>query len=429
MKLADLCPVPLPPADLPHEVVIARGARAELPALARRYAGERPLVVLDPHTAAAAGPLDLTGATTLDLGEHPHADDDTVAHVRAALDAGPYTRPYTGLVAVGSGTINDICKRAAALTERPFVVLGTAASMNGYASGIAAILSDGLKTTVPSPPARAIVLDTDILAAAPPELARAGLGDLMSKPVSDSDYYLADQIEGGGYDTLPSDVVDHAVKAAAAAAAGLPARDPDAHGALGTALTLSGVAMVVAGSSAPASGGEHLLSHLWDMERLVAGDETRLHGAQVGVTTLISAALYQRLLALDTPTYTDPPAWAAEEARIKDTFGPLADAILPQARKKHARAADRLATLRAKWPRIRAGLLARQIPTPAALRAILAAADAPATLAALDEPRDNARRILCLARDIRDRLTVLDLAFDLGVLPGDADAILDAAGV
>lgn len=425
MKLADLCPVPLPPADLPHEVVIARGARAELPALARRYAGERPLVVLDPHTAAAAGELDLTGATTLDLGEHPHADDDTVAHVRAALDAGP----YTGLVAVGSGTINDICKRAAALVELPFVVLGTAASMNGYASGIAAILSDGLKTTVPSPPARAVVLDTDILAAAPAELARAGLGDLMSKPVSDSDYFLADQIEGGGYDTLPSDVVDHAVKAAAAAAAGLAARDPDAHGALGKALTLSGVAMVVAGSSAPASGGEHLLSHLWDMERLVAGQETRLHGAQVGVTTLISAALYQRLLTLDAPAFAEPPAWAAEEARIKDAFGPLADAILPQARKKHARAAERLATLRKQWPTIRAGLRARQIPTPAALRAILAAADAPNTLAAIDEPRDNARRVLCLARDIRDRLTVLDLAFDLGVLPGDADAILDAAGV
>ncbi|MCB9529267.1 MAG: iron-containing alcohol dehydrogenase [Myxococcales bacterium] len=422
MKLADLTPVPLPDADLPHDVVIGRGARAELPALAARHAGPRPLVVCDPDTARAAGPLDLA-APTLDLGPHPHADDATVERVRAAIGA------HTGLVAIGSGTINDLCKRAATLAGVPFVVLGTAASMNGYASGIAAILSGGLKTTVPASPARAIVLDTDILAQAPPALARAGLGDLMSKPVSDSDYWLAAAIEGGTYETLPSRIVDAAVDRAAAAAAGIAARDPDAHGALGEALTLSGVAMVVAGSSAPASGGEHLLSHLWDMERHAAGKEIRLHGAQVGVCTLISAALYQRLLALEAPTFTPPPPWPVEEARIRHDFGPLADVVLPQAKKKHNRAQGRLATLKQRWPALRAGLLARKLPPPAALRAILDAAHAPTTLEALDEPRPGAARVLRLARDIRDRLTVLDLGFDLGLLPGAADALLDEAGV
>ena len=92
--------------------------------------------------------------------------------------------------------------------------------MNGYASGIAAILSQGLKTTVPARPPRAIILDTDILSAAPPQLTQAGLGDLMSKPVSDSDWWLANQLEGSGYSALPSTIVDHAVGEAIAHAAG-----------------------------------------------------------------------------------------------------------------------------------------------------------------------------------------------------------------
>ncbi len=309
------------------------------------------------------------------------------------------------------------------------MVFGTAASMNGYASGIAAILSGGLKTTVASRPARAVVLDTGILAAAPAELTRAGLGDLISKPVSDSDWWLGDQLEGGGYSELPSRIVDAAVRAATAAAPGLAARDPRAHAALGEALVLSGVAMVAAGSSSPASGGEHLLSHLWDMENLAEGRETRLHGAQVGVATCISAALYQRILAA-APRFTEPPPWAEEERRIRAEHHPtLVEAILPQAARKHARAAARVAALRDRWSELRDGLLARGLPTPADVRAPLVACGAPNTLAALGVERPDASRVLRLARDIRDRLTVLDLAFELGVLPGGVDDVLGDAGV
>ena len=112
--------------------------------------------------------------------------------------------------------------------------------MNGYASGIAAILSNGLKTTVPAAPPRAIILDTAVLAAAPARLTQAGLGDLMSKPVSDSDWWLSDQLEGTGYSTLPSEIVDHAVHAAIAAAGGLAQREESAHGDLGLALVWRG---------------------------------------------------------------------------------------------------------------------------------------------------------------------------------------------
>jgi len=422
MRLSDLSPVPLPPAELPEEVFIGPGVRADTAEIVSRWIEGEPLLVADPQTAAAYGVQAWPHRPFL-LPAHPHADDETVARVVNALGNSP------GIVSLGSGTINDLGKRASTIAGRPYVALGTAASMNGYASGIAAILSGGLKTTVASRPPWAIVLDTEVLAAAPAALTQAGLGDLLSKPVSDTDWWLANQIEGSGYSTLPGSIVDHAVQEAADAAAGLKARDPAAHGALGAALVLSGVAMVVAGSSSPASGGEHLLSHLWDMENLAAGRETRLHGAQVGVTSCITAALYQRLLELDAPRFSEPPPWAAEAARIAEEHGTLADVIAPQAQRKHARAAARVATLRDRWSEIRDGMIARQLPTPQALRKILSAAGAPSTLAELGVTRPDAARVFRLARDIRDRITVLDVAFEVGILPNEIDEILDAAGV
>ena len=251
----------------------------------------------------------------------------------------------------------------------------------------------------------------------------------MSKPVSDSDWWLANQLEGSGYSTLPSTIVDHAVDEAIAHAAGLSAGIPEAHGALGMALVLSGVAMVVAGSSSPASGGEHLLSHLWDMENLVAGRPTRLHGAQVGVATCISAAIYQRLLRMDAPLFTTPGRWTDEAERIRADHGPLADAILGPAERKHARADARLSVLRDRWTEIRDGLVERQLPTPEDIRAPLAAAKAPHRLEDLGISRQDAARVLRCARDIRDRVTVLDVAFEVGLLPNAIDEILDEAGV
>ncbi len=422
MQLSELCPVPLPRANLPSEVVIGPNVLPQTETITDRYMDADRLVLADPDTWKAIGEPTLAGELLL-LEAHPHADDETVQRVADALG----TR--SGILAIGSGTINDLAKRAAHLCERPYVIVGTAASMNGYASGIAAILSAGLKTTVPAAPPRAIILDTGVLAAAPARLTQAGLGDLMSKPVSDSDWWLANQLEGTGYSTLPSEIVDHAVNAAIAAASGLATRDEAAHGALGQALVLSGVAMVVAGSSSPASGGEHLLSHLWDMERLSQGDETRLHGAQVGVTTCITAALYQRLLETDSIEVNPPNEWAFEAARIQREHGELAPVILEQFRRKHARTQARIQVLQTRWDEIRAGLRARSLPTPAEIRAALIEAGAPNTLDDLEEPRENAARVFRLARDIRDRVTVLDVGFELGILPDAIDELLAESGV
>jgi glycerol-1-phosphate dehydrogenase [NAD(P)+] len=432
MKLRDLCPLPLPSGlDLPEDVAIGEGARWDLGEMLARHLPEPRLWVADPDTWRAARPeadrrfLDATETELELLPPCPEADDDNVELVTARIRR----LRAAGVVAVGSGTVNDVVKLAATRAGVPYVVAGTAASMNGFASGIAAILSRGLKTTVAARPPRAIVLDTGVLAAAPAALAQAGLGDLLSKPVSTTDWWLEDQLDGSGFSELPERIVEAAVTAAAAQAAGLRAREPRAHEALARALVLSGVAMVVAGKSSPASGGEHLMSHFWDMEAHAAGRATRLHGAQVGVATAITAALYRALLDFERAEVVEPPSWDEEAARIEREHGALSPAVLEPARRKHSRASARARALRERWSELRAALDARRVPRPAAIRAVLEEAGAPATLEALGVPREDARRALLLARDIRDRVTVLDLAFALGFLPGGADAVLDAAGV
>ena len=423
MLLRDFCPVELPPGlKLPDEILIGPGVGSSLPEVSRRHLEGSGLVVGDPATLAA---VDGVVASDLDeklvLPDHPHADDANVDEVlRRARDGG-----HRSLVAVGSGTVNDVCKMAAEKAGLPFVVLGTAASMNGYASGIAAILSGGLKTTVPARPARVVILDSEILAAAPLELAQAGLGDLLSKPVSMADWWLGHVLEGARFDQLPGRIVDVAIEEAARNAPGIATRELPAFEALARALVLSGVSMVAAGSSSPASGGEHLLSHLWDMESLVRGEPVRLHGAHVGVATTISAALYHALLELAAPTLPADPSWADEETRVRREHPELAETVVPQAKAKHARRAERSVELASDWPKIREGLAALSIPKPEEIRATLDAAGAPSTLDALGISRDSARSVLLRARDIRDRFTVLDLAFELGYFPGGVDEVLD----
>ena len=430
MRLADLSPHPLPPGlDLPADVVVAEGVGRALEEAAARTLGTRIVVASDSRCAAASrrvlGPLAATGRVVKEWllpGDGPADGEAVEALSGAAVDA-------TGILAVGSGTINDVAKMAASRRGLPYVVLGTAASMNGYASGIASILEDGLKTTRSARPPRAILLDTRILQEAPPELARAGLGDLLSKSVSAGDWWISHRLEGSPFSELACGLVDAALERVLGSARGLATGDLSSLEELARALVLSGVSMVIAGSSSPASGGEHLLSHLWDMEALSRNCPLRLHGAQVGVATLITSALYHLVIGVEEPSFPAPRPWHEEAARIDREHGALAASITGPARRKHAGAIRRSEALRQTWPRLREELARRRIPEPPAIRTPLEQAGAPRRLSDLGLSRQDARRTLLGARDIRDRLTVLDLAFELGVLPDGADAVLDAAGV
>ncbi|MCU0253609.1 MAG: iron-containing alcohol dehydrogenase [Acidobacteria bacterium] len=422
----------------PREVLLGPGALDGVVDAVGRIAGARAalLLIADPDTFAAAGARvarDLTRAGHPLRGSvfpsAPHAGDAALSWLRERLGDGAAPE---SIVAVGSGTINDLGKTLAAELAVPLVAVATAASMNGYLSPIAALTVGGLKVTVPAEPARALVVDLDVLAAAPRRLAAAGFGDLCSKPVSGADWVLASWLSGEPPCPAALSVADEAVARARAGAAGIAAGEGAALAALAEALLLSGISMMLAGTSSPASGGEHLVSHYLDMSAAGWGRVPCLHGEQVAVGTRASLALYRRLLAESgrsdrRATAPIEPPGAAFDALHAHLDPAAREEVAREAAAKREWAGGRTARalrLAAEWERL-AARLAPQLAAGRGIEADLAEAGTPSHFGAIDVLPPRAAHTLRAARHLRRRYTVLDLASDLGWLDDWAPEIAE----
>jgi len=406
-----------PPLAVPtRSVVIAdtlAGDEAELVAaldLGRRLAlvsDENTHRVLGARVTAALGSIGQV--TEIPLPGRPHADRETAEAVRresAGCDA---------LIAVGSGTINDLCKYVAAQDGKPYAVFATAPSMNGYTSVNAAITVDGHKKSLPAVAAAGVFLDLEVLSQAPPRMIRSGLGDSLCRPTAQADWLLAHLLLDRPYREAPFALLAADEPALFAGAQALMLGDVEVMRRLARTLVLSGFGMTVCGGSHPASQGEHLISHHVEMMP-PAGCPEAFHGEQIGVTTLTMARLQERMLAEGPPRLR---ASAPSEATVTAYFGEdLGRACWREFARKSldAAAAERLnARLEARWEEIARKLAA--VTRPAAeLESVLKKASAPTTPEALGWPLDFYRNAVRHAREIRDRYTFLDLAGDSGLL-------------
>ena len=360
----------------------------------------------------------------------PHADESTLHRVETALKGADLA------VAVGSGTVNDLTKLASFRCHLPYITVATAPSMNGYTSAIAAIMIRGVKRTVACHQPMGVVADINILKDAPLHLIASGLGDLESKPTATADFRLGGWLRGGYFCPAPEQVVLLAEKRAAAAASGLKVRDPEAIAALTEALILSGVSMKIAGSSSPASGGEHLISHYWDMTAEREGRSEGWHGAQVGVATIVTATLYEMLSEMSADDFDieriidNRPSVDARLSDIHRIHGAFADEVETEYRSKRlddGALRTELADVMDNW-----GTLWQQLSIslrPAReTREILAAAGAPTDVGGLGLAPSHLDEALRGARYIRGRFTVLDFAADLGVFDKLRPLVLERSG-
>jgi glycerol-1-phosphate dehydrogenase [NAD(P)+] len=356
-------------------------------------------------------------------------DEESVSACREAIGQ----LGAAAVVGVGSGTINDIAKFAAHKAGVSAGCVATAPSMNGYTSAIAAVLTNGVKTTQPCRPTRVVVADVDVMAAAPAPLIQSGIGDLASKPVSNADWIVANRLTGSTHSPDAARVIEASWRLLSGVAPGLARREPEAIEKLGASLLLSGFAMTVAGNSAPASGGEHLISHYLDMVAIAEGSRHDLHGRQVGVGTITAALFYEKLRALD-PSTIDPDArlagrapWKEYDKMLRGRFGDLSDAVLG-----HARAGypdpdglrERLEKLRSDWSSIMEELGAT-LRSPGAIESELRDAGAPTRYKELGVSKDRALRAITESKDIRSRYTILHLAWELGYLDQWAAEAID----
>lgn len=273
-------------------------------------------VIDDAHTSTAYGDH-VTAALQsryapvhLSLPPFPKADSETVEHILE------HTARCDALVAVGSGTINDLCKYAAAKAGKPYIVFPTAASMNGYASANASITVDGHKTTLPAHMPLAIFCDLSVIAASPSRLNRSGLGDSVARPTAQADWLLSHLLLGTAYDTTPFDLLKGVEAELFDNARGVALADEATAEMLMKALLLSGLGMTLAGGSYPASQGEHMIAHAYGMLKAAQMPPglPPLHGEEIGITSLYMARRQQRLLR-STPALKnrifDAPALAA----------------------------------------------------------------------------------------------------------------------
>lgn len=340
---------------------------------------------------------------------------DEVARAAAGADA---------LVAVGAGTVCDLAKYAGNALGRPVVVYATAASMNGYTSGITALRVRGLKRTLPCASPIAVFADPEHIASAPQRMTAAGVADFLSKCSSSADWRASHLLLDVPFDPRAREFVEGVQERLIASAPRIARGEPEAVMLVLEALLLSGFSMVIAGSSAPASGGEHLISHYLDMRAALRGTPHDLHGAQVGVATVHCLGLWERILAL-APDAIDVEALVAAQppeeqvrAWITEDWGPEVGAQVQRqwdAKRMDASALRAfLSRVRAHLPRLRRELAQDLLPA-STVAEVIRQCGGPVTPEELRAPAEDYQRALTRARYLRDRFTVLDLAQDLAL--------------
>ena len=389
------------------------GREAEL--VERLDLGGRLALVSDANTHTALGArvaralAGRVAVTEIRLPGRPHADDTSVEAIRRA------SSDCDALIAVGAGTINDLCKYAAARDGKDYAVFGTAPSMNGYTSVNAAITVGGHKKSLPAVAAAGVFLDLDVLSKAPKRMIRSGLGDSLCRPTAQADWLLAHLLLDQPYREAPFALLADDEAELFDSSEALLCGDLNAMRALARTLILSGFGMTLCGGSYPASQGEHLIGHYVEMMAPRDWPEA-FHGEQIAVTTLTMARLQERILDGPVPQLRET---ASSEAAIAEHFGAALGAACWAAftAKRLDTAGVEALNLRLaeNWDSFRMRL--RAVSRPAAeLEGVLARAGAPLRPEDLDWPRAFYRDAVTHAREIRDRYTFLDLAADSGML-------------
>jgi glycerol-1-phosphate dehydrogenase [NAD(P)+] len=413
--------------ELPRRLLLGSDAAERFAALlGEETPGKRVALLFDERTWNAAGQrcaLALKGAgfsvhplLIEDQDHHPPACDDKT---KAAL-ATRLTRSDV-IVGVGSGVISDLSKWLAFDAGLPAAVFGTAASMNGYAAANVAPAVDGVKTLVRARAHRIVAADPAVLAAAPHALTSAGLGDVIAKTVSTLDWKMNELLFQEPYNAAIAGIVDHVQDRFLSDPTRLAGRDPDAISGLFEALVYSGCAMTLQGSSLPASGGEHLISHALDMRASAEGIAHDLHGRQVGVGTIFAAALFAAALEIETPRFRSEALPFDREG-----WGSIADSVYEHYRKQSVRLAEASQRLASgdTWPRLRA-LLGPMLPNPNWLKSVLSQAGAAHRFVDLGIDRQRFSWAVRNSAQMRERFTSIDLGWATGVLPDQADSIID----
>ena len=278
-----------------QDIVVGSGIVSKTGEILRKNKfGERLLLVADKNTIKAAdGILDSLKGFVLEKRIYDDLREATVSEVEKIKHV---LSDYDGVISVGTGSINDVCRKAAADLDKKICIFATAASMDGFASYNAPLTDGNFKITYSAKSPEVVIGDTKILAAAPAVLKSAGFGDMVGKYVGLIDWQVSHLITGEYYCDKVADLTRRATDKIMALADKITATDEESAEAVFEALLLTGIGMSFVKNSRPASGTEHILSHFWECKKLLEGKLSDFHGKKVGVATLLIMEQYGELL-------------------------------------------------------------------------------------------------------------------------------------
>ena len=406
---------------------IGAGVLARLPEILQSYAAKTVFVLSDDNTYRAAGEkvcalLKKAGIKVVSYCFPEGAVEPDEKSVGSAFMH--FDSKCDVIIGVGSGVINDIGKILSCHSGKPYIIVATAPSMDGYASASSSMTRDGLKISLPSKSADVIIGDTDVLCQAPMHMMKSGLGDMIAKYISICEWRISHIITGEYYCEEVANLIRIALKRCTDHAQGLLRRDPDAVQAVFEGLVIGGVAMNYAGLSRPASGVEHYISHIVDMRAVEFGTPMDLHGIQCAIGTAIALSAYEKLAKI-TPNREKALAYAKAfdkatwEKELRQLLGKGAEPMiaLEEKEQKYDLSAHqmRLEIILENWQNI-LEVMDQELPAKAQLDSLLTALDIPSTLDAIGTPTALLPQIFRATKDIRDKYVLSRLCWDLGVL-------------
>ncbi len=408
------------------EACVEKNAVQKLGGYVKKYNGTKAYILADENTFCAAGnkvtaELDNAGIAYHEFvfsgGERIEPDEKHVGSAFLHFD-----HSCDIIIGIGSGVINDIGKIVAAMTKLPYIIVGTAPSMDGFASPTSSVIRDSLKVSVNSVCPDVVIGDTEILRNAPLIMIRSGLGDMLAKYISVCEWRIGKIVTGEYYCEEVASIIRAALKKCVDGAKGIVDRDEQAVKSVMEGLIISGIAADYAGVSRPVSGVEHYFSHVWDMRALEFGTPWSLHGIQCGIGTLYALKGYEKLKTL-TPDREKAIAFAKEHndeawfATIREYIGSASVAMAKDAltserydREKHAK---RLNKIIEHWDEI-LKVIDEELPSAHSMKELLDTIGAPCTAADIDIPEKETSLTFRVTRDIRDKYILSSLVWDMG---------------
>ena len=335
-------------------------------------------------------------------------------------------------VAVGTGSINDMTRYFSFRMKRPFATVATAAPMDGFASSLAVLNINHLKTSIEAQSPSAIFGDTDILKGAPARMIAAGLADLLGKYTCLCDWKLASIINQEHYCGRIVELMESSVDDVLKVADKAKDRDPEVLGSIMEGLVLAGVAMSLYGNSRPGSGCEHHLSHYWEMVCEQAGKRPAPHGVQVGVGTVLILKLVEALRKTKVDfdaarTYAKAYDQAAWEENIRKAYGPAAQGVIDmeaKAQKNEITAhLKRIDVMEAQWTELTSAL--DSLPSSEKMIELLQSLDSSWLPEQIEVNADMLRNTLRYGKEVRARYTILQMIWDLGLLEKLSDQVIE----